>query len=80
MGADSADSVDADIAIDFGGGSLGSAGQNSLYNNSRFDFVNFGSGTAYIQDSWWGSNNDPKINGQTEGTVNAAQWLKEKPE
>ena len=70
----------ADTAVDFGGGTLGSVGENSLYGNGNFDFVNSGGGDVYIQNSWWGSNNDPVANGQTDGLVNAAQWLSEKPE
>lgn len=66
--------------VDFGGGTQGSLGLNSLFGNDGFDFINSGSGTAFVEESWWGADTDPVANGQTSGTVDVDPWLAAEPE
>jgi hypothetical protein len=50
--------VDADGAVlnlDFGGGALGSAGNNSFSGNTVIGVTNAGSGTVSAQQNWWGA-------------------------
>jgi len=61
--------------IDFGGGLLGSLGQNSIHGNGHRDFRynNGGSGIVMAQSNWWGI--APPAAGQFAGNVNYTNWL-----
>lgn len=43
------------LNLDFGGGALGSAGNNSFTGNSIIGVTNAGSGTVVAQQNWWGT-------------------------
>lgn len=52
--ADNTGTIDAD----FGGGSMGSAGYNSFYNNTTYDFYNAETAiTPFAINNWWGTAN-----------------------
>ncbi len=63
------------LFIDFGGGTLGSPGLNSFYNNGNRDFRynNGGGATVAAQQSWWGA--VPPVGGQVAGDVDFSNWL-----
>ena len=59
--------------VDFGGGGLGSIGQNSFYGNANRDFRINGGVTTKAQSNWWGQ--VPPVAGQFAGSVDWTDWL-----
>ncbi|MBN2483151.1 MAG: inverse autotransporter beta domain-containing protein [Candidatus Omnitrophica bacterium] len=65
------------VTADFGGGSLGSAGNNSIYNNGAFDVNNTTAFNVIAENNWWGT--DSPIAGQFNGLVDYTPWLMSTP-
>lgn len=67
-------------ALDFGGGTLGSLGQSSIYGNGNKDFrYNNGGGTPVMaENNWWGV--APPAAGQFAGSIDWAPWLLTDPD
>ncbi|MBN2483922.1 MAG: inverse autotransporter beta domain-containing protein [Candidatus Omnitrophica bacterium] len=63
--------------VDFGGGALGAAGNNSIYNNTTFDFNNPTAFNASAEDNWWGQN--PPAAGQFNGLIDYTPYLTAEP-
>lgn len=71
---DNTGSVDAD----FGGGSMGSAGYNSFYNNTTYDFYNAETTiTPFAVNNWWGTTTP--VAGQFSGNVTYIPYLNYDP-
>ncbi|HBA84261.1 MAG TPA: hypothetical protein DCZ95_09235 [Verrucomicrobia bacterium] len=65
------------LSIDFGGGLLGSEGQNSIFGNGNRDFRNTGFGTVMAENNWWGI--APPSALQFSGAVDYNPWLTSDP-
>ncbi|QAT16371.1 hypothetical protein BU251_00785 [Candidatus Velamenicoccus archaeovorus] len=63
--------------VDFGGGSLGSEGLNSIYSNVLYDYNNLQASTISAQSNWWGTA-DPQAS-QFNGAVDYSHWLVSDP-
>ena len=65
--------------LDFGGGTLGSVGQSSIFGNGNRDFRynNGGAATVMAENNWWGI--APPVNGQFAGSVDRNPWLTSDP-
>ncbi len=59
--------------LDFGGGTLGSVGQSSIYGNGNRDFRNGGAGAVMAENNWWGV--APPANSQFAGSIDRNPWL-----
>ena len=60
-------------AVDIGGGSLGSPGNNKIYNNTLYAIHNYTSGTIKAENNWWGTS-EPSGD-LFEGSVDYTPWL-----
>jgi hypothetical protein len=66
------------LIADLGGGSLGSAGNNSIYGNAGFDIDNLNAGlTIMAENNWWGT--ATPLAGQFNGNVDYTPWLASDP-
>jgi hypothetical protein len=66
----------ATLVADLGGGSLGSAGLNSIYNNELGGITN-SSSQQMAQYNWWGQADDPGA--LIDGDIDYAHWLTSDP-
>lgn len=67
------------VTADLGGGSLGSAGQNRIFDNSAFEIrADAGNGLISAQENWWGTGADLAGGEQSIGagtSLDTSNWL-----
>ncbi|HQU17259.1 MAG TPA: hypothetical protein PLO69_14345, partial [Gammaproteobacteria bacterium] len=68
--------------VDYGGGPLGSLGQNRFLTYSSFGYAIGGSGNIYAAHNWWGQASGPpasELNGGTISSYHISPWLTADP-
>ena len=59
--------------VDMGGGSLGSPGNNKIYNNTLYAVYNYTSSTIKAENNWWGTSEPSSA--LFSGSVDYTPWL-----